>query len=270
MAESERLSLEGNSPERDLNDNKRDIRGYEKRRGEMPSLEDILNDDLGDPAEFADYQEYTGSNEQRPRTEDFTPKGTRLYADELPEDAPYVDAPAKPKRRTDNARKYKQSRRVASTADEHRWASIAHGSALLTVITAIFSAGTLSLFTLMIPLAIYFHWRRKSEYVAFQALQAFTLQVLGTVGWMAFLVIGSLLFALLTLLLAITVVGLLLLLILVPLFVILVLASFALPIGMLIFSVIGAMQTNDGKDYRVPKIGRWIDRQMYNGFLSEM
>lgn len=259
MADTERLSLDGDNSDLNasLKDTRKDIRGFEKRRGEMPSLEDILNDDLGDPTEFQD------DSEVRPRTEDFT-SSRRLYSDEV------FPPKEKTKRATSSARKYKESRYVASDAEERRWATIAHGSALLTFLAAIFSAGALTLFTIMIPLAIYFYWRRKSEYVAFQALQAFTLQVMGTVGWMAFLVVSSILFAIVTVLLAITVVGLLLLIVLVPLFILLVLASFGLPLGMVVFSIIAMTQTSEGKEYRLPRIGRWIDRQMYNGFLSEM
>lgn len=264
MADTERLSLDGDTPERDedlnttIRKSKKDIRGFAARNGEMPSLEDILSDDLGDPADFA------AEAEDRPRTEDFT-SAKRLYADDT-----IIPPKEKPKRTTSGGRKYKESRYVATDAEERRWATLAHGSALLTMAAALFSAGTLSLFTLMIPLAIYFYWRRKSEYVAFQALQAFTLQVLGTVGWLAFLVVGTLLFALITVILALTVVGLLLMIVLVPLFVILVLASFGLPISMVVFSIIAMTQTNEGKQYRLPRIGRWIDHQMYNGFLSEM
>lgn len=261
MADTERLSLDGDNPE-DLNtslkNSKKDIRGYEQRRGAMPSLEDILNDDLGDPAEFVE------EPEARPRTDDFV-SSKRLYADDT-----FAPPKEKPKRATDSARKYKQVRHVATASEERRWATIAHASALLTFVAALFSAGALTLFTIMIPLAIYFYWRRKSEYVAFQALQAFTLQVLGTIGWMAFLVVGSVLFALLTVLLALTIVGLVLLIVLVPLFILLVLASFALPLGMVGFSVVAMSQTSEGKEYRLPRIGRWIDRQMYNGFLSEI
>lgn len=250
-ASARRLSGEGRETDSET-DIARMIRNYEKNHKEMPSLEDILNDNLAVPDEEPDP---AGG---RPRTEDF-------IGSERPTDF------GKVKRGMDfGPRKAKFSRpnRIATTEEERRWATLAHLSAILTLVLGLGSAGLLSIFSLFIPFGIYLHWRHKSEYVAFQALQAFTLQVLGTVGWLALLVVGSLAFVILSVALLITIVGALLLIVLVPLFVLLVLGSFAMPIGMLVYSIIAALQTNQGADYRLPRIGRWIDRQMYNGFLE--
>ncbi len=226
------------------------IRDYEQkytRDGRaMPSLEDILNDDDLPPA-------YEG----RPRTEDFARERLSTPTEKAKRDWVFT-APGP-----------RKSRRVATTPQERQWATIAHASAILTLLAGLSSFGFLSLLTLFIPLGIYLHWRQKSEYVAFQALQAFTLQVLGTVGWAALLVVGSVAFVLTSIALVLTIVGALLLIILVPLFVLLVLLSFALPIGMVVYSIIAALQTNQGADYRLPRIGRWVDRQLHSGFLAE-
>lgn len=249
---------------------KNSIRDYARQRGEMPSLEDILNDDLGDPAEFEgdDGEQDTLHLEGRPSSEDFIHNAPRqrLHGNARlrMED---IEAPS---RLRGDPRKDKSPRRIATDDEERKWASIAHASAVLTLFFGIFSGGLLSLFTLMIPLAIYLHWRRKSEYVAFQALQAFTLQVLGTIGWMALLVVGTVALVVTTIALALTVVGLLALIVIIPLFVMLVFASFGMPLAMVVFSVIAATQTNQGVDYRIPRVGRWIDRQMHSGFLGEL
>jgi uncharacterized membrane protein len=42
-----------------------------------------------------------------------------------------------------------------------------------------------------VPLVIYFLFRNKSDYITFHALQAFVIQLLGTVGALAVLVIGG-------------------------------------------------------------------------------
>ncbi len=39
-------------------------------------------------------------------------------------------------------------------------------------------------------------------------------------------------------------------------------ASFALPVGMVIYSIIAAIETWNGHDYRYPYISRWVERQL--------
>ena len=79
--------------------------------------------------------------------------------------------------------------------NEENWAFIAHASALLTLVMAL-STGPGVLLALLIPLGIYFFHRNKSQFVAFHALQAFTLQVSCTIGVMLLAVVGGLLTAL--------------------------------------------------------------------------
>ncbi len=156
------------------------------------------------------------------------------------------------------------------TEDERMWAAIAHGSALLTLIVGILTGGIATLFTLFVPLGIYFAYRQRSEYVAYAALQAFALQVLGTVGWVAILVTGLLAGALLTVLLAITIVGVLLVPFVALAIIIFALASFLLPLGMVVYGAIASWETYQGKWYRYPWIGDWVDRQMHAGFLATL
>ncbi|MCC6799763.1 MAG: DUF4870 domain-containing protein, partial [Anaerolineae bacterium] len=39
-------------------------------------------------------------------------------------------------------------------------------------------------------------------------------------------------------------------------------ASFALPVGMVIYSIIAAIETWNGHDYRYPYIARWVEHQL--------
>jgi hypothetical protein len=57
-------------------------------------------------------------------------------------------------------------------------------------------------------------------------------------------------------------IGLPFLLIFVLLLVIFIPLTLALPFGMLIYAIIGAIQTYNGQNYRYPWIADWIDRQM--------
>ncbi len=156
------------------------------------------------------------------------------------------------------------------TEDERMWAAIAHGSALLTLVVGLVTGGLATLFTLFIPLGIYFAYRQRSEYVAYAALQAFALQVIGTVGWVAVLLAGVLVGALLCVVLAVTIVGILLIPFVALAIVLFVVATFALPLGMIVYGTIAAWESYQGKWYRYPWVGDWIDRQMHAGFLATL
>jgi uncharacterized Tic20 family protein len=156
------------------------------------------------------------------------------------------------------------------TEEERNWAMIAHLSVLLTLVIGIPSAGLSTLITIFVPLMIYFYYREKSEYVAYHALQAFALQVLGTVGWIAVLAAGGLVGTLLIVILAITIVGLLVVPFVVLGMVLFAVASFGLPIGMVVFGLIAAWEAYQGKWYQVPYVGRWIEQQMHGGFLTNL
>jgi len=68
------------------------------------------------------------------------------------------------------------------TDDERLWAAVAHISAWVTFLGGIATIGTIIPVSIFIPLIVYFLFRRKSDYVAFHALQAFVIQLIGTVG----------------------------------------------------------------------------------------
>jgi uncharacterized Tic20 family protein len=152
--------------------------------------------------------------------------------------------------------------------NERKWAALAHGSTLLTALVALGSGGLGVLLTMFIPLFIYFSFRKRSEYVAFHALQAFTIQLIGTIGWMALLVIGILVWVVLLIVSAILIValvGIVLFPVVLVAGVLLIVASLALPLGMVIYSFIAATETWSGHNYRYPYIARWVESQMHGG-----
>jgi len=169
---------------------------------------------------------------------------------------------------------YKPKRIVnpASVSEnERKWAAIAHASTLLTAVLGLATGGAAVLITMFVPLLIYFSFRKRSEFVAFHALQAFTLQLVGTIGWIALLVVGTiawvalLIVSALLILVAIGVILLPLVILAYPAFIVL---SLVLPLGMVIYSVIAAVETHAGHNYRIPYISRWVESQMYSSVLT--
>lgn len=165
---------------------------------------------------------------------------------------------------------YYGGRTANVTESERNWAMLAHLSVLLTLLIGIPSAGLATLLTVFVPLMIYFYFREKSEYVAYHALQSFALQVLGTIGWVAILAVGMVAGTILIAVLAITIVGLLVVPFVAIGMVLFAIASLGLPIGMVVFGLIAAWESYQGKWYQVPYVGRWIERQMHGGFLTNL
>jgi uncharacterized Tic20 family protein len=117
---------------------------------------------------------------------------------------------------------------------------------------------------------IYFMFRKRSDYVAFHALQAFVLQLLGTVGAFALMTVGGLVW-LVGLAVSALAMAVLIGFILLPVWglvgVALLLATLALPVAMILYGTIAAIETYNGRDYRYPFVARWVDRQLAGGFL---
>jgi uncharacterized protein len=161
-------------------------------------------------------------------------------------------------------------RSVVTTENERLWAALAQASVLLTLFFGLPTAGFATLFTLFVPLMIYFYYRQKSEFVAYHALQAFTLQVIGTIGWVMVLVTGALVAGLLILVLAITIIGIPVALLLALALVVFVVGTFIMPLAMVIFGLIAAWEAYQGKWYRVPYIGLWLERQLFGGSIKNL
>lgn len=153
-------------------------------------------------------------------------------------------------------------------ANERKWAALAHATTLLTALIALFSFGMGALLTMLAPLFIYFAFRKQSEYVAFHALQAFTVQLVGIIGFLAAVILGAVVWVALLLfsaLLILVLVGIVLLPIVALAGGAYFLATLALPLSMVIFSVKALFETRQGHNYRIPYIARWVESQMYSG-----
>lgn len=195
---------------------------------------------------------YYGTAPERPRRLEAPPDQDMLP----PRRARYA---SKPKRMIDP---------VEVDANERKWAALAHASTLLTALVALLSFGMGALLTMLAPLFIYFAFRKRSEYVAFHALQAFTIQLVGIIGFLAVLILGAIVWVallLLSALLVLVLIGIVLLPIVALAAAAYFLASLALPLGMVIFSVKALFETRLGHNYRIPYIAQWVESQMYSG-----
>ena len=157
-------------------------------------------------------------------------------------------------------------------SDEERlWAAIAHGSVWLTLLTGFLTVGMSVPLSIFIPLVVYFLFRQRSDFVVFHALQAFVIQLLGTVGALVLLTVGGAAW-LAGMVIALLAIFLLVGAILVPLWglvgIVLGLAVLLMPLAMLLFGTIATIETYHGRDYRYPFIARWVDRQLAGGFLN--
>ncbi len=155
--------------------------------------------------------------------------------------------------------------------DEKLWAAVAHGSVWITLLTMVLSYGFLVPISIFIPLVIYFVFRKQSDYVAFHALQAFVIQLLGTVGAFTLLTVGGAVWVV-GLVIALLAMVILIGFVLVPVWgivgVALLAATIGLPIAMVFYSTVAAIETYNGRDYRYPFIARWVDRQLAGGLLN--
>lgn len=176
------------------------------------------------------------------------------------------EAPEHKTRRKELPRSYSTLR---VTDEEKLWASVAHGSVWITILGAVLSLGAVVPLSIFIPLVIYFLFRNKSDYVAFHALQAFVLQLFGTVGALLVLLIGGLVWGI-GMLIALLAVVILVGFVLVPLWglvgVVLLGVTVVMPLAMIFYGTFAAIETHNGRDYRYPFIASWVDRQL-SGFL---
>ncbi|MEA4908988.1 MAG: DUF4870 domain-containing protein [Chloroflexi bacterium] len=125
-----------------------------------------------------------------------------------------------------------------SPADERTWAMLAHLSVLINLVTGFLGP--------VAALIIYLVFKDRSRYVAYQSMQAFLLQLIVWVG-------GGLLTGIawtITGVLSAVIIGICL----IP-FAILI---SALPLGAIVYGIVGAVQTNQGQDFKYWMIGDWV------------
>jgi len=126
--------------------------------------------------------------------------------------------------------------------DERTWGMLAHLSTLLNLVTGF--GGPIA------ALIIYLVYKDRSRFVAYHALQAMVFQL---IWWFGGGVLIGLMWAIVGVLSAMLV-GILLIpiaLLLTPVFLI-------LPLGSLIYGIIGAVQTSQGQDFKYWLVGDWV------------
>jgi uncharacterized Tic20 family protein len=125
-----------------------------------------------------------------------------------------------------------------SPSDEKTWAMVSHLSVLVNLVSGFLGP--------VIALMIYLIFKDRSRYVAYHSLQSLIFQLIWWVG-------GGLLAGItwvLTGVLSAVLIGLLCL----PLACVLSL----IPVGSLIYGVIGGVQTGQGQDFKYWLIGDWV------------
>lgn len=126
--------------------------------------------------------------------------------------------------------------------DERTWAMLSHLSVLLNLITGF--AGPIA------ALIIYLVYKDRSRYVAYHSLQSMIFQL---IWWCGGGILIGVMWAIVGALSAVLI-GI----IFIPFAVILTLVFALLPVGAIIYGIIGAAQTNDGKDFKYWLIGDWV------------
>ncbi len=161
----------------------------------------------------------------------------------------YEERYSKPKRELRTAPRSYSS--VSVSDSERKWTAAAHASAWLTLLGGFATLGISVPFSIFIPLGIYLYFRKKSDYVAFHALQAFVLQLVGTVGAFLLLSVGGTVWLLgmfIMLLLVALVIGIVLVPVWGILGIILLLAVALMRLAVLLYRTIAAIVTLNGRD----------------------
>jgi uncharacterized protein len=147
---------------------------------------------------------------------------------------------------TENSTSIQQTPESVSPEQERTWAMVAHLSMLINLVTGIL--GPVAAFV------IYITYRDRSRYIAFQSLQSLILQL---ITWVAAGAIIGIMWAI-TGILSAVIVGILC----IPFAIIISAILAALPIAGVVYSIIGAIQCSEGRDFRYWLIGEWIIKSL--------
>ena len=126
--------------------------------------------------------------------------------------------------------------------DERTWGMLSHLSVLLNLVTGF--AGPIA------ALVVYLIYKDRSRFVAYHALQSMVFQLIWWYG--GGLLIGGM-WAVVGVLSAI-VIGVVLIPIAIPMTCVLAL----LPMGAVIYGIVGAVQTSQGQDFKYWLVGDWV------------
>ncbi len=131
---------------------------------------------------------------------------------------------------------------VMTSGDERTWGTLAHLSTLLNLATGF--GGPIA------ALIIYLVYRDRSRFVSYHALQAMVFQLIWWFG-------GGILIGLMWAIvggLSMILVGV----ILIPFALLLTPLLLLLPVGALAYGIIGAVQVNQGRDFKYWLVGDWV------------
>jgi uncharacterized protein len=130
----------------------------------------------------------------------------------------------------------------ATTSEERTWASLAHLSYFLNLVSGFFG--------ILAALIIYLVYQNRSRYIAYHALQSTIFQL---IFWAGAGLIASLVWIVTIPLMAILI-GFCLL----PIAILISL----IPLAAMIYSVIGAVKTGQGEDFRYWGVGDWVRKTL--------
>jgi uncharacterized protein len=131
---------------------------------------------------------------------------------------------------------------VVTPGDERTWGMLAHLSTFLNLVTGF--GGPIA------ALIIYLVYRDRSRFIAYHALQSMIFQLIwwfggGVLIGLMWAIVGGLSMAL---------VGILL----IPFALLLTPVLLLLPVGALVYGVVGAVQVNQGLDFKYWLVGDWV------------
>jgi uncharacterized Tic20 family protein len=129
-----------------------------------------------------------------------------------------------------------------SLAEERTWSLLAHLSVLLNLATGF--AGPIA------ALIIYLVFKDRSRTVAYHALQAMIFQLIWWYG--GGLLIGAMWITVGVL--SVILIGV----ILIPIAIVITLVLALLPMGAVIYGIVGAIQVNQGQDFKYWLVGDWV------------
>lgn len=129
-----------------------------------------------------------------------------------------------------------------SPSDERTWAMVSHLSVLANLVTGFLGP--------IVALVIYLVYKDRSKYVAYQSMQAFVFQMIWWVGGGALI---GLIWAI-TGILSAVIIGILC----IPFALLFTLGLGLLPLGSLVYGVIAAIETSQGRDFRYWLVGDWV------------
>lgn len=127
---------------------------------------------------------------------------------------------------------------ISTSSDERTWAMLAHLSILLNLVSGVLG--------LVIAILVYLNYQNRSRYVAYHSLQSFFFQLIFWVGGGALTgVVWTLTGISSAVLIGLCAIPIAILISLIPL-------------GAIVYSIVGAVQCSQGRDFRYWLVGDWV------------